>query len=185
MAQTDDTFVLFWSYLVRKYGQLRSEVKIIALTAILLAESLDNCYIHLGNVLFCLPESEHSSSQRAIEEFGTPQRGEVSRKDGASLEKGLPEYLVEPFEYKAKNSKFLGDIQLIDFSEYSSTEGFLPLEQQIRESYFKCYKSSTFELGDGELELLGRYLRKMLIVDPKKRAKSGDLLAEAWISESV
>ncbi|KAL8858289.1 MAG: hypothetical protein Q9178_005152 [Gyalolechia marmorata] len=73
--------------------------------------------IHTGNVLFRVPELEHSSSQRAIEEFGTPLRGKVSRKDGASLEKGLPEYLVEPFEYRAKNSKFLDDIKLIDFSE--------------------------------------------------------------------
>ena len=43
MAQTDDTFVLFWSYLVRQYQQLLSNIKIIALTASLLAESLDKC----------------------------------------------------------------------------------------------------------------------------------------------
>ncbi|KAL8914574.1 MAG: hypothetical protein Q9172_007050 [Xanthocarpia lactea] len=294
MAQTDETFVLFCSYLVRKYLQLLSEVKIIALTAILLVESLDNCYIHTGNVLFRVPEIEHSSSQRFIEEFGTPLRGEVSRKDGAPLEKGLPEYLVEPFEYRAKHSKFLDDVKLVDFSESffistppklintptslhppelvfqhvlteavdiwnlgctvrrstlspiltlnllpvktyelvigrtpfeayfgqydkvlvpqfqkviggvpdkwvedaltsgilnekiddSSAKAFLPLEQRIRESYFASYRSGPFQLGDGELELLGRYLRKMLIVDPKQRAKSGDLLAEAWISES-
>ena len=52
-----------------------------------------------------------------MEEFGTPQRGTVSRKDGAPLEKGLPEYLVEPVEYEAKNSKFLDEVQLVDFGE--------------------------------------------------------------------
>lgn len=44
MAQTDDTFVLFWSYSVRRYLQLLSDVKTIALTAILLVESLDNFF---------------------------------------------------------------------------------------------------------------------------------------------
>lgn len=71
----------------------------------------------MGNVLFRLSGSELSSSQRTIEEFGTPQRGTVSRKDGAPLEKGLPEYLVEPVEYEAKNSKFLDEVQLVDFGE--------------------------------------------------------------------
>lgn len=44
MAQTDDTFVLFWSYSVRRYLQLLSDVKTIALKAILLVESLDNFF---------------------------------------------------------------------------------------------------------------------------------------------
>ena len=44
MVQTDDTFVLFWSCSVRKYLQLLSDVKIIALTAIWLVESLDNFF---------------------------------------------------------------------------------------------------------------------------------------------
>lgn len=44
MVQTDDIFVLFWSCSVRKYLQLLSDVKIIALTAIWLVESLDNFF---------------------------------------------------------------------------------------------------------------------------------------------
>ena len=71
----------------------------------------------MGNVLFRLSDLERSSSQRAIEEFGAPQRGKVSRKDGAPLEKGLPEYLVEPVEYEAKTSEFLDEVQLVDFGE--------------------------------------------------------------------
>ncbi len=64
---------------------------------------------------------ESSSSQSAIEELGTPLRGEVSRIDGAPLEKGLPEYLVEPVDYEARNGKMNGksldEIQLVDFGE--------------------------------------------------------------------
>lgn len=71
----------------------------------------------MGNVLFRLPDLERSSSQRSIEEFGTPQRGKISRKDGAPLEKGLPEYLVEPVEYETKDSEFLNEVQLVDFGE--------------------------------------------------------------------
>ncbi len=68
--------------------------------------------------------------------------------------------------------------------EDSSVECFLPLEQQIRVAYFDGYKTDTLQLGEGELELLGRYLRKMLIVDPKQRATTKDLLAEAWIAQA-
>lgn len=71
----------------------------------------------MGNVLFRLSDLGPSSSQRAIEEFGTPQRGEVSRIDGGPLEKGLPEYLVDSVEYKAKDSEHLNEVQLVDFGE--------------------------------------------------------------------
>ncbi|MCJ1424393.1 hypothetical protein MMC29_002281 [Sticta canariensis] len=63
--------------------------------------------------------------------------------------------------------------------DYSSAENFLPLEQ-LRSEYLHGYKRVTVQLGEGELEPLGRYLRKMLIVDPKQR-----LLAGTWISEAV
>ena len=66
----------------------------------------------MGNVLFRLSDSE-----RAIEEFGAPRIEKVSRKDGAPLEKGLPEYLVERVEYEAKNSECLNEIRLVDFGE--------------------------------------------------------------------
>lgn len=71
----------------------------------------------MGNVLFRLSDLNPSSSPPAIEQYGTPQRGKVSRKDGAPLEKGLPEYLVEPVEYAAKNTPFLDEVQLVDFGE--------------------------------------------------------------------
>lgn len=54
----------------------------------------------------------------------------------------------------------------------------------LRESYFGAYSRDTLQLGEGELEILGRYLRKMLVVDPKQRATSEGLLAETWISEA-
>jgi hypothetical protein len=68
--------------------------------------------------------------------------------------------------------------------EDSSDDCFLPLEQRIRRAYFDGYKTDTLQFGEEELELLGRYLRKMLIVDPTQRATSQDLLGETWISEA-
>lgn len=73
--------------------------------------------IHLGKVLFRLPDLELLSPQRAIEEFGTPQRVMILRKDGALVEKGLPEYLVMPVEYNDEDSEFLNEVQLIDFGD--------------------------------------------------------------------
>lgn len=74
---------------------------------------------------------------------------------------------------------------MANYRKDSSAEGFLPLEQQIRKSYFANYRCDALQfLGERELELLGRYLRKMVIVDPKQRATSEGLLAEKWISEA-
>lgn len=72
--------------------------------------------IHVGNVLFRLPESERSSCNFS-ERFGSPLLGKVARKDGAPLEKGLPEYLVEPVEYDRENFAQLEQVQLVDFGE--------------------------------------------------------------------
>lgn len=87
----------------------------------------------MGNVLFRLSDLEQSSSQRAIEEFGTPQIGKVSRKDGAPLEKGLPEYLVEPVEYNAKINNSLNEVQLVDFGECMYPYEWLALLFSLRE----------------------------------------------------
>jgi serine/threonine-protein kinase SRPK3 len=70
----------------------------------------------MGNVLFRLPESERSSSDW-VERLGTPQTGAVSRKDGKPLESGLPEYLVEPLEFSPQHTKYIEEIQLVDFGE--------------------------------------------------------------------
>ena len=71
----------------------------------------------MSNVLFRLADSESSSSRRAIEEFGAPHIGKISRKDGAPLEKGLPRYLVEPIAFEAKDSAYLDEIRVVDFGE--------------------------------------------------------------------
>ncbi|PNP51060.1 hypothetical protein THARTR1_08288 [Trichoderma harzianum] len=42
---------------------------------------------------------------------------EVSKKDGSPSEKGVPEYLVEPVEYKFDKNEILDEIQLVDFGE--------------------------------------------------------------------
>ncbi|KAJ4861386.1 protein kinase domain-containing protein [Trichoderma breve] len=43
--------------------------------------------------------------------------GKVSKKDGSPSETGVPEYLVEPVEYKFDRSEILDEIQLVDFGE--------------------------------------------------------------------
>ncbi|QYS95402.1 Protein kinase domain-containing protein [Trichoderma simmonsii] len=67
--------------------------------------------IHLGNVLFRV------SGLNGIPTFDDSRIGNVSRKDGVPSEKGVPEYLVEPVEYKFDKSEILDEIQLVDFGE--------------------------------------------------------------------
>lgn len=69
--------------------------------------------------------------------------------------------------------------------EGSSADGFLSLEKEIQRSYIDEYESETLDLGEKDLEMLGRYLRRMLVVDPEQRARSEDLLAEPWVSEAI
>lgn len=80
----------------------------------------------MGNVLFRLPEAERSSSERVTQELGTPQVGRVARKDGSPLEKGVPEYLVEPAQQESKNnSTHLDEVQLVDFGECTYSYKYL------------------------------------------------------------
>jgi hypothetical protein len=64
-----------------------------------------------------------------------------------------------------------------------SAKGFQPLEQQLLEDYFVRYGRQTFDLGREEILQLGRYLRKMLVVDPNQRTPLKDLFTETWVSE--
>jgi hypothetical protein len=79
----------------------------------------------MGNVLFRLPELDYLSSAQIIEKFGPPQIGKVSRKDGEPLEKGLPEYLVEPVEFTPEINQDLHEVQLIDFGEGAPSIDFV------------------------------------------------------------
>lgn len=81
----------------------------------------------MGNVLFRWPDLEHISSPRVLEYLGTPEKGKISKKDGTSLEKGLPEYLVEPIEYERQKDNFFTEIQLVDFGECRSPCEWLAL----------------------------------------------------------
>ncbi|KAL7907398.1 kinase-like domain-containing protein [Trichoderma velutinum] len=67
--------------------------------------------IHLGNVLFQV------SSLNRIPVFDDSRVGKVSKKDGSASEKGVPEYFVEPLEYKLDKNELLDEVQLVDFGE--------------------------------------------------------------------
>ena len=46
----------------------------------------------------------------------SPHIGKVSKKDGSPLEKGVPEYLVEPLEYDIRALDLgSGGVQVVDF----------------------------------------------------------------------
>lgn len=61
------------------------------------------------------------SGLNTIPTFEESRIGKVSRKDGSPSERGVPEYLVEPVEYKFDKRDILDDIQLVDFGECMSS----------------------------------------------------------------
>ncbi|KAJ8110712.1 hypothetical protein ONZ43_g5805 [Nemania bipapillata] len=225
--------------------------------------------IHMGNILLRLPPSAGAG---AISASNSPQIGKVSKKDGSSLEKGIPKYLVEPLEYDITALDLdSGDVQLVDFGsaffvsspprtiytplslyppelvfkrpitqavdiwnlgctmyelalgrtpfeagfdnqelipqyrqilggvpaewvrealangvldqepDEDSTDDFLPLEKEIQRAYVDGYPSETLQFTKTDLERLGKYLRKMLIVDPQQRAAASELIRDtSW-----
>ena len=67
----------------------------------------------MGNILLRLPPW---AGPEFMSSLAPPQIGKVSRKDGSPLEKGVPEYLVEPLEYDVKTFDLdSGDVELVDF----------------------------------------------------------------------
>lgn len=72
---------------------------------------------------------------------------------------------------------------LTNINKDDLTDDFLPLEEEIQRAYVDGYPSKTLELTAQDLERLGKYLRKMLVVDPQQRA-TGIVLAgdTSWTS---
>ncbi|KAL6827999.1 kinase-like domain-containing protein [Trichoderma camerunense] len=67
--------------------------------------------IHMGNVLFRISRSDNTPT------VANSRVGKVSKKDGSPSEKGVPEYLVEPVEYRFDKDELLDEVQLVDFGE--------------------------------------------------------------------
>ncbi|KAK3942337.1 kinase-like domain-containing protein [Diplogelasinospora grovesii] len=251
-------------------GRLAREISAQLLLAVDYIKSCDVAHgdIHMGNILFRLPDSKQVPPAA-----DTCRVGKVSKKDRSPVEKGVPEYVVEPAEYGfQEGQQHLDEIQLVDFGQAffiscppksintpmslhppelvfrhpltnavdiwnlgsttyelvtgrtpfeadfddrelipqfqkvlggvpeqwirdalgngvlaekpdeSSADGFLSLEEEIQRSYVNGHDSETLELGEKDLELLGRFLRMMLVVEPEKRATSSELKTHPWVS---
>jgi hypothetical protein len=51
----------------------------------------------------------------------------------------------------------------------------------MQRAYADDYPSETLQLTRKDLERLGKYLRKMLVVDPKQRAAAAELVSDtSW-----
>ncbi|ROW17514.1 hypothetical protein VPNG_00929 [Cytospora leucostoma] len=274
--QTSAVAELYDEY--RLDGELARRVSRQALLAVDYLHSCGVAHadIHMGNILFRRSEAERSSSlDQIIEVLGEPSKGGVARKDGSPLEKGVPEYLVEPAEAECLvDFEQLDEVQLVDFGESfyisnppkmintpvsfyppelvfkrklteavdiwnlgsttyelvigrpafeafldeyslipqfrkviggvpedwisdafssgvlteepdeSNADGFEPLEEQIQRDYCRDGESGgTPPLSEEDLQLLGHYLRRMLVVHAEQRAGAKDLLTEPWVSD--
>lgn len=51
----------------------------------------------------------------------------------------------------------------------------------MRQSYFGDCDTENLDLTQADLDVLGRYLRRLLVVDPTQRAVARDLLDDPWV----
>ncbi|KAF3022998.1 hypothetical protein E8E14_010776 [Neopestalotiopsis sp. 37M] len=66
--------------------------------------------------------------------------------------------------------------------DLDSDDDFLPLEREIQRRYFDDYPSETLQFTRQDIERLGKYLRKMLVIDSKQRATAAELVSDTtWI----
>lgn len=80
----------------------------------------------MGNILLRLPA--YAGAAGSLNASGSPHTGQVSKKDGSPLEKGVPEYLVKPLEYDVSALDLdSGDVQLVDFGS-----GAYPVTPTVR-----------------------------------------------------
>jgi len=64
----------------------------------------------------------------------------------------------------------------------ADADGFLSLEDELTRSYFKRLVTP---LNKEDIIMLGRCLRKMLVLDPRKRAETDALLQDPWFARNA
>jgi len=61
-----------------------------------------------------------------------------------------------------------------------AADGCLSLEDDLTQMYFAKHLTSLLPLSKEDIRMLGRCLRKMLVLDPRKRAETDALLQDPW-----
>jgi serine/threonine-protein kinase SRPK3 len=74
---------------------------------------------------FVIPTLHNLTEAELLQKLRSPELGDVTRKDGKSLEPNLPAYLVRPTSYPADMSLSQQQIKIIDFGE-SFTKNDVP-----------------------------------------------------------
>lgn len=74
------------------------------------------------------------------------------------------------------------DALYVNLPKKDSTNDFLPLEEKIQRAYVNGHPTENPQLTKEDLERLGKYLRKMLVVAPQHRATAAELASDtSWI----
>jgi serine/threonine-protein kinase SRPK3 len=66
---------------------------------------------------FAIPSLHTLTEAELLQKLRSPETGAVIKKDGQSLESGMPSYLVRPTSYPADVSSPQQQIKIIDFGE--------------------------------------------------------------------
>ncbi|KAH7399195.1 serine protein kinase [Phaeosphaeria sp. MPI-PUGE-AT-0046c] len=73
--------------------------------------------LHTRNLAFAIPSLHSLTEAELLKKLRQPDVGAVTRKDGKSLEPGVPTYLVRPTSYPVDASLSQHQIKIIDFGE--------------------------------------------------------------------
>ncbi|WEW59325.1 serine/threonine protein kinase [Emydomyces testavorans] len=73
--------------------------------------------ISIGNIVFTWSDLSNLSEEEIMEALGPPDIEPLVRRDGKSLDKGLPRYLVQRADWREWLDEDEEDIRLIDFGE--------------------------------------------------------------------
>jgi serine/threonine-protein kinase SRPK3 len=74
---------------------------------------------------FVIPTLHNLTEAELLQKLRSPELGDLTRKDGKSLEPNIPAYLVRPTSYPADMSLSQQQIKIIDFGE-SFTKNDVP-----------------------------------------------------------
>jgi len=67
----------------------------------------------------------------------------------------------------------------------TDADGFLPLEDELTQSYFAEHVTGPLPLSKEDISTLGKCLQKMLVLDPRNRAQTHVLLRDLWFTWSA
>jgi serine/threonine-protein kinase SRPK3 len=111
--------------------------------------------LYIRNVAFTVPSLQDLTEAELVRKLGTPETGPIRRKDGSSLDYGMPQYLVRPRSFPPDLKSSTNAIKIIDYGQsflrHDTPDEFnTPLPVRAPEIIFKDavdYRMDLWSMG--------------------------------------